>query len=279
MPSHRLFSAITCGAMLSALGLGLAVAAEGCSAHSGNATGGKRVLLHTRVTVDKAALRKFTSTIGWDITLSAAAISGGPFYYFDGVPPLARRDEQRTWQYAARFLGLGRAYAHPGHYQAGNAMGQMLASSSADLLAGVASFPDGDGVSGVYRSARFTLAQSSGPAAEPLRGHVAMAAGIAERAGDRARYFRAFADSSEVAEHVRNGEVEGCELEEADVQADGTITARVDPRVWFELVDFTNVAEGGPESPSAFAADSDAQLGFVLGVSQLSAYTFSYEAP
>jgi hypothetical protein len=279
MLARHLFNAIGSGALLSALALTLAVTTEGCGADSQGATSGRRVVLHTRVAIDKAALSKFTSTVGWDITLSAAAVSAGPFHYFDGVPPLVQRDEQRTWQYAAHFLGLGTAHAHPGHYQAGNAMGQMLESSSANLRGGAVDFPDGDGITGVYRSARFTLAQPSGSAAKLLNGHVAMAEGLAERAGQPPRYFRAFADLSDVEAHASKGRVEGCELKEVDVRADGTITASIDPRVWFELVDFSGLAEGSADAPVAFSPDSDAQIGFVLGVSQLSAYTFSYDTP
>lgn len=279
MQRRRLFTAATDGLALSVLGLALAVATEACSSDSDSGTSGKRVVLHTRVTVSPSAKRKFTATSGWDVTLSAAAVSAGPFYYFDGVPPLVLHSEQKTWHYAANFLGLGTAHAHPGHYQAGNAMGEMLESSSADLLGGAVDFPDGNGISGVYRSARFTFAEASGPARKVLAGHVALAAGVAEKVGEAPRYFRAVADLSDVEKHATRGEVAGCELKEADVQADGTITVTVDPKIWFELVDFSDAQEGSAGAEADLPSDSLAKVGFVLGVAQLSAYEFSYEAP
>ena len=169
MQKRRLLTAAAAGVGLSLAGLTLGVALQGCSSDGSDSTSGKRVVLHTRVTVDEAALTRFTSALGWEIELSQAAIAAGPFYYFDGVPPLVLQERPTNWQYAARFLGLSLAHAHPGHYQPGNAMGQMLESSSLDLLDGVADFPDGDGVSGSYRSARFTLGVSASPMPSPAR--------------------------------------------------------------------------------------------------------------
>jgi hypothetical protein len=270
-------TAVLAGLGLSFSGLLLAALVQGCGSDTGGSTGGRRVVLHTRVTVEEAALARFTTALGWEVELSRAAIAAGPFYYFDGAPPVVLETRPRAWQYASRFLGLGVAHAHPGHYQPGNAMGQMLESSSLDLLGGAADFPDGDGVTGTYRSARFTLAEPTGPAKALLGGHVAVADGIASKDGEATRYFRAYADASDVEEHVSRGEVDGCELTKAVVEGDGTITATVDPRVWFDLVDFTTADAGAVDAAADLPAESDAAIGFVLGVAQLSAYKFSYQ--
>lgn len=276
MRVQNFLKAALAGVAIGLVGLGVAATLEGCGSDGADATGGKRVILHTSVGIDDAALTRFTTALGWNVELSQAAISAGPFYYFDGAPPLVLQTQHNAWQYAARWLGLGIAHAHPGHYQPGNAMGQMLESSSVDLLAGAAEFPDGDGVTGTYRSARFTFAEPSGPAKKLLDGHVALVEGSAAKDGQATRYFRAYADLTDVEEHASKGQVEGCELTKVDVQGDGTIMVKVNPHIWFNLVDFTSADEGSADSPADLPADSDARIGFVLGVTQLSAYKFSY---
>ena len=275
MRNRTLPKALLAGVLLSVSSLSAAVFVQACSS-SAEGTGGQRVRLLTRVSVEEAALVPFTTGLGWSVQLEQAALAAGPFYYFDGSPPLARAERKNGWQVAARFLGLGVAHAHPGHYQAGNALGQMLESSSWDLLGGSASFPDGDGVTGTYRSARLTLAAPSGPAKRLLQGHVALALGVASKGGENSHYFKAFADLSEVSEHASDGKIEGCEFTKADVEQDGTVTVKVDPRVWFDLVDFSTAEAGSPVAPAELPADSDAKVGFVLGVTQLSAYQFSF---
>src|SRR5688572_20878894 len=85
----------------SAGALGLALSIEACSAGE---TGGARVALDTRVELAPNA-RSFTTAMGWDVTLSRVLISTGPFYYFDGPPPVVRL-EQRRWPSALEALGL-----------------------------------------------------------------------------------------------------------------------------------------------------------------------------
>lgn len=262
----------------SALGLGVAVALQACSADSDSTTG-KRVVLHTRVQMNDAGKGSFITAVGWSVTLTKAAVSAGPFYYFDGAPPLVLRQRRDAWQYAARVLGLGTALAHPGHYQAGNAMGEMRESSSLDLFGGAANFPDGEGVTGTYRSARFTFSELSGPAKSELDGHAAMAEGVAEKEGEPARYFRAVADLAAIEQSVAEARIEGCELTEVDVEGDGTVTVTINPKVWFDLVDFSKAEEASPESPADFPDGSQPQIAFVLGVTQLSAYKFSFSQP
>jgi hypothetical protein len=266
------------GVLASVAGLGLAAGLQACSSGSESTTG-KRVVLHTRVQMNEVARSEFTTAVGWNVMLTKAAVSAGPFYYFDGAPPLVLRDRHNSWQYAARVLGLGTAHAHPGHYQAGNAMGEMREASSLDLFGGAAEFPDGEGVTGTYRSARFTFSEPSGPAKKQLDGHVAVAEGVARKEGEPVRYFRAFADLSTIEYSVASGQVEGCELTEVDVEGDGTITVNINPKIWFDLVDFTDAEEGSETEPADLPEGSQPQIAFVLGVTQLSAYKFSYSRP
>jgi hypothetical protein len=274
MQGRRYFTAFLGSMGLSAAGLLGAVVLEACGSGA-DTTFGKRVLLHTRVTVDAAATGEFTNAPGWKIQLSKAAIAAGPFYYFDGAPPLVETDAPRRYQYAQRLLGIGTAHAHPGHYVAGDAMGQMLERSSIDLLAGPADFPDGEGITGTYRSARFTIAEPTGPAAAALDGHSVVVEGVARR-DDDTRYFRASSAMEDVLERAADGKIEGCELSKVDVQTDGTITVTVDPRVWLFLVDFATADPGTEDEPAELPRDSDARIAFQVGATQLSAYQFAY---
>src|SRR5262245_60607211 len=121
----RLIRGASYGVLLSAGALSLAVCIQACGEES-ESTGGKRVVLHTRLDVDDAARKTFSTAFGWQVTLTKALVTTGPFYYFDGAPPLVRLDASPRYQRAARWLGLGTVHAHPGHYQEGNALGQML---------------------------------------------------------------------------------------------------------------------------------------------------------
>jgi hypothetical protein len=272
---RRTLSAVTLGTALCAAGLIAGVTLQACS-DAKTTTGGKLVVLHTRVTLNEVAKSEFTSAVGWSITLSEARVSAGPFYYFDGAPPLVRRERSSDFRFAARLLGLGLAHAHPGHYQAGNALGQMLASASIELLGDSVELPVGEGVSGTYRSARFTFSEPSGTGSAALDGHVALAVGKAQKAGKTPRFFRAFADLSAIEKSASQGHIDGCEFDEVDVQGDGTVTVTVDPKIWFDLVDFTDADAGSEAAPAELPDGSQPQLAFVLGTTQLSAYKFAY---
>ena len=248
---------------------------------SDGTTGGKRVVLHTKVELRSDALTSFDNGLGWHVTLDHAWISTGAFGYFDGVPPMVtlRTDPPTELGRLAfeRILGVGIAHAHPGHYQAGNALGEMTEPWSVDLLDGPASLADGDGVTGTYRSARFSFGDPpTGPFADVLDGHAAVLEGTAELDGEATRHFRAVADVAELAKVQPQGNIDGCQFDEVAISADGTVTARIDPSVWFDLVDFSELEPGSNDEPSEFVPDTQPRLAFAQGLAQLSAYEFSY---
>jgi hypothetical protein len=217
------------------------------------------------------------TALGWDVTVSKALLATGALAYFDGAPPSVQRTPRRNSRFAQRLLGLGLAEAHPGHYGAGDALGEMLVNYSADLLAGPLDLPAGEGVTGTYRSARFSFhAPPAGPFAAELEGHVALVEGLAQKAGEAPRYFRASADLGDLAANVSNGEVDGCEFRPVSVEGDGTVTVLIHLDVWFNLVDFAELEAGSLETPAEFAADSQPRIAFAQDLTQLSAYEFSY---
>ena len=68
-------------------------------------------------------------------------------------------NEKLRFESALTWLGdllVPPAYAHPGHYIEGSAMGQMLEATTVDLLGDSLELADGDGVTGLTNSARIT---------------------------------------------------------------------------------------------------------------------------
>jgi hypothetical protein len=266
------------GAIASLAQLGVAAALGGCG---DDQTTGERVVLHTRVVLAEGG-HEFTTARGYRVVLSRALLATGPLYYFEGSPPVlarARSPERGTAvsSRASRWLGLGAAWAHPGHYRPGDALGQMLEPSSVDLLAGPATLPDGEGVTGTYRSGRFAFASPpAGPLAGELGGHAAVVIGAASRDGETTRHFAATADVTDIARSVANAEVSGCEFAVAEVESEGTVTLTITPRAWFDAVDFAEVPEGSADRPSAFEPGSQPAVAFAQGLAQIAAYRFSY---
>lgn len=240
-------------------------ALEACSSEGSSGTTGRRVALSTVVAPGEGAEAPFTNALGWTITLSKAIVSVGPLYYFDGEPIFSRAFDP------LRALTPKRAWAHPGHYVPGDARGEMTVPSSVDLLAGSTTLAAGEGVSGVVRSARFTFGvPPTGPHAGALAGHVVVIAGEAKNASTTVR-FTATADEADVADSTGAPIVEGCVFREADVQADGTVTLTIEPKVWLDQVDFAGLPEGAET-----ALDGVARDGFVRGLKKGTAYGFAY---
>jgi hypothetical protein len=230
-------------------------------------TTGKRVKLATKVALVEGGA-SFTSGLDWDVSLTRALLATGPFYYFGG--------EAAVTALLSAFA-LRSAHAHPGHYDSGDALGQMLEPFSVDLLAGEATFPDGSGVTGLYRSAEFSFAApAAGPLGEQLGGAVAMVAGSASKAGEDTRHFRGVATLSDLEKSAAEGRVQGCVLEEVEVADDGVIHVSVAPHAWFNLVDFSKLDPGSEDEPTEFEAGTQPSIAFAQGLAQIAAYSFRY---
>lgn len=248
-----------------------------CSGGESESTTGKRIQLRTIVQGNESVAKEFTTGTGWNVTLTAAALAIGGLYYFDGTPAFVELEPPRRPLFERiQRLFVGVAYAHPQHYVAGNALGQMTTSSSADLFAGPTQLPDGEGVTGTYRSARLVLPESNaGPLADVLEQHVAVAVGVATK-DDEIVHFRAFAELADIEKTSPAGEIDGSVFDEVAVEIDGTVTLTVTPSIWFNLVDFSEVEPGTEDQPTELTPGGAAAIGFALGVAQLSAYHYSY---
>jgi hypothetical protein len=235
------------------LGIAGSVLLAGCSSNAGGSgTTGTTVTLKTVVVVKGDLAQPKTNALGWSVTVTRAYLSVGPLYYFAGDPLLSVRDglmRSRTW--ARLFDRIERpAYAHPGHYIHGDAMGQMTTPITIDLLGGQATLATGTGVTGTANSARFTWqSPPAGDKAAELGGHVVLTEGVATKGQDTIR-FVANADRGDVLDGDGEPKVDGCAFGAspgvvgANVDGDGTVTLTLVPTVWFDQVDFSYVLPG-----------------------------------
>ncbi|RYE86294.1 MAG: hypothetical protein EOO75_15895 [Myxococcales bacterium] len=257
--------------------VGGAVVTAACGDDGGDTgtTSGKRVALATRLEADRPG-EPFAADKGWTVTLTAASLSIGSLYYFDGASPIARAPAPPARSRWASLWQPALAWAHPGHYVAGATRGEVLSPWSVDLFAGVAELPAGNGVSGLYRSGQLGFgAPSQGPAAAGLEGAVVRVTGSASRESATV-HFTMSVDLARLEQEVSGGLIKGCVFEETDVQSDGTVTVTVLPAVWFRNVNFDAVAPGSAEAPTVIGGDEVPYLVFLSGITQLSAYRFRF---
>ncbi|OQB10883.1 MAG: hypothetical protein BWY17_04177 [Deltaproteobacteria bacterium ADurb.Bin207] len=259
-----------------ALSLGaVSLASSGCGDSAEEKTAGKRVTLRTRVESADDLSKPTLNARGWSVTWSRVLVSVSSLYYYDGAPPsLARLPSPSLWQ---RWFGISVAHAHPGHYQAGNAMGQMLTAASFDLVSGPTDLAEGEGVTGPYRSASLLFGSpAQGQMAAVLGSNVILVEGTATREQE-IRVFRARATAADVTNASGTVGVDGCVFDEATINDNGTVVVRFSPSVWIDQVDFTDVPASS-DTPVEFPAGSAAQQAFtLLGVTRASAYSFAFE--
>lgn len=265
----RTFTVTTFATTFALLAGGLAL--EACSSDGGSGTTGRRVALHTQARPAKPPGAPFTNGVGWTVTLTAARVGVASAYYFDGEPIFSLAPRRRGLDPLGGFLGIRSAHAHPGHYIAGNAMGQLTTGAGVDLFAGTTKLADGDGVSGWYRSGRFTYA--------PLLdgGAVVVAEGTATKGASSVK-FAARAMPADVLDSYGEPKLDGCAFTATDVQADGTVTLAVDPTIWFDQVDFTDVTPSADGAPTSLAG-TVAFAGLARGLKKGTTVVFSYASP
>jgi hypothetical protein len=278
---------LTHGALLAGL------FATGCSSsNDGSGTTGRVIALKTRAEVKDDLTQPKANALGWSVTISEAYLCVGPLYYYAGDPVLSQRHvDKGSWRNALAMVGdwLEKpAYAHPGHYIEGAAMGQMLTPTTLDLLAGSVNLANGEGVTGDTNSAKITWqSPPQGDLAAALEGHVVLTKGTAAKGGTTI-HFIAKADEPDVHDGDDKAEVAGCAFGPkpgevgVTMDGDGTVTLTLSPTVWFDQVDFSYVAPGTAGAPAP-NADGDVDIagtlawaGFVRGVKKGTGYEFSY---
>jgi hypothetical protein len=265
-----------------ALALLVALSVAACS---DDVTSGKKVVLATDVSVAPASATggkggaAFLNDAGWQVSLDKVAVAGAALNYYSGPPLLALHRAKPTL--FERLAGVleGTAYAHPGHYTEGDNVGEMLAPFDAEFAKATVKLPNGAGITGTFRSARFTF-----DATRTLGGHpgaTVYLAGTATKDGVT-RPFTATATQAEVVDVENLPRVEGCSFTPAGgisdgvaVTENGTIHLQVAPILWLSDVDFTDAASG--TEPAELPAESRARRAFVRNLKGAAAFQFSYE--
>jgi hypothetical protein len=267
--------------------------ALGCSSsEETSGTTGRTISLKTRVDIKDDLTKPIPNALGWEVTINEAYLSIGAFYYYSGDPVISqngypREPNRRRNAFAwLSDLLIAPAYAHPGHYVEGAAMGQMLEPMTLDLLQGSIELSDGNGVTGPTNSARITWqSPPKGKLASRLDGRVVFTRGTATKE-NTVIHFIAQATANDVLNGDGKAEVAGCAFGAepgkvgVNLDGDGTVTLTLVPSVWFDQVDFAYVTPEAADPPSSYAvidiAGTLAWEGFLRGFKKGTAYEFSY---
>ncbi|MDY7230314.1 hypothetical protein [Hyalangium rubrum] len=205
---------------------------------------------------------------GWTVTPESLHVSVGPVRFFEGRVLLSERRPRFDW-YA--LIG-GTAWAHPGHYVAGDALGELLTPKTVDLLATEPTvLGEASAVTGSYGSMELTLsrATSASDAEGKLQGHAVRLRGSATHTDGRQVRFEATVDLSKP--------IEGIRFERELELEPGRVRITVDLAKWLGRIDFGTVGAPNAEEVRPFPADSQAQNAWERGVEDTSAYTVTWK--
>ena len=220
-------------------------------------TGEERVTFQMLASAPAGMKDTFTNDMGWTINLESAWVVVGPVYFFSGEPLFSLR-RILDW-----FDPIPKAMAHPGHYVAGEALGQVLGSAKVELLA-VEPEPlgSGTGVTGTYNSARVFLSPKDGGASVFVKG-------IATK-DDTEIDFKGELDVEVKLEGLPCGI-------EMTAGRPGSLVLHVDPRVWLKRVEFSKLAGPDQDGMYYFEEGSSSHSAFVRGVDNAGAFSFSWK--
>jgi hypothetical protein len=234
-----------------------------------------------RTEVASNAQTPFENALGWRVQVEGAWLSVGSLRLLEGAPLSLRNTERGAWW--SEWL-VGTAHAHPGHFQEGDVVAEMLTPQSVDLGV-VTQLAPSSALDEEAHSGKITF-QSPPAAPHPaaLGGQVLRVVGRAERTTEEGvtltRHFVADAGPEDVASGPTTGatasEITGCPFSGERLAAGGTLRLEVDVALWLHQVDFESVASGAPESPTPLSEEPRASNGFLRGVRKASAYRFRF---
>nr|WP_211194447.1 hypothetical protein [Pyxidicoccus fallax] len=203
---------------------------------------------------------------GWTVTVESAHVSVGPVRFFEGHVLLSSQRMPRFDWYS--LIG-GTAHAHPGHYTPGDALGEVLTTSTVDLLAG-ATLGDASAVTGEYGSLELTLAKPTATtdAQGVLNGHAVRVRGTARNTDGGTVRFDAVVDLPAPVAGVRFEKSLGMEA--------GRVRIAMDLGKWLGRIDFATATDPDADGVHTFPATSQAQNALVRGVEDTTAYVVTW---
>ena len=223
-------------------------------------TTGRRVTIESRVRGEPGG-EPFTTDLGWSVTLERAEMWIGSILYLEGTA-LARR-----------FSAMARAHAHPGHYEEGTVLGEMVEPELVDLLAGEVVIGAGGGITGQMRSARLSLDHAVAP--DPLDGRVVVLAGRASREGATIDFSAGFAPEDVAASDTGRPTIAGCPVAGGDVRSNGVVRLVVSLPTWLDQVDFSLIDPA--DGPVELAPGEAPHNALARGIQKAASFRFSFE--
>lgn len=214
------------------------------------ACGGTERTRRTFPVVVSAKAAPLVTDSGWTVTLTSATAHLEALRFFEGKVLLS--GSPPWW----RQVLVSEAWAHPGHYVPGEALGELVSPLDVDLLSATPSpWGTSNAVTGDYGSAQLTF------------GGTGLAlAGVATKGAAQVNFGAALAPAAGL---------EGIKFEHAMTRATGTVELTLDLSVILSRVDFGLVGTGAkPLDPA-----SPAFNGFARGLEDTSAYLITWKEP
>jgi hypothetical protein len=231
LPARAVRLPVVVGALLGAF----VVAAGSCGA----GTGGEAVLVDLRAR--GSAVRTFTTSNGWQVTLDAAAVAFGPVYFAENPPPRAARwTAPSSWWAGLAALVVPQAHAHAGdnQFNGGQVFAEIAEFVVVDALADAGvDFDDVGAVGGRVRSWEVNLPAAAVEVGAPLFGHQAFARGTATKDGVVVVFAGGTTPESDARRRVQGLPVD------AAIGDGATITVRAHPEAWFDGIDFAALVD------------------------------------
>ena len=183
---------------------------------------------------------------GWAVSLTEAKASLASARFFTGKVLLSRR-------WSPMGLLISEAWAHPGHYQQGEALAELLAPVEVDLLSGAATpWGTASAVTGEYGSLQ--LGYGAGGLAVK---------GTATKNGTSVPFTATFTPAAPL---------EGLKFEQVVTSAPGAVTLTFDLNTLLSRMDFAHVgASATPLDTSSVAFN-----GFARGIEDTTSYTTTW---
>lgn len=183
---------------------------------------------------------------GWEVSLTEAKASLASARFFAGKVLLSRR-------WSPLELLVSAAWAHPGHYQQGEALGELLMPLEVDLLSDAATpWGTANAVTGDYGS----LQLGYGAAGLSVKG-------TATKGGTSVPFTASFAPAAPL---------EGLRFEQVMTTAPGTATITIDLHTLLSRMDFSQVGASATPLDTASVAFN----GYARGIEDTTSYTTTW---
>lgn len=190
--------------------------------------------------------------VGWTVALSKATVQVSSVRFFAGKVLLSRRFD--PWS-----LLVGTAWAHPGHYIPGEAMGELLKPATVDLLAAAPQLlGEANATTGEYGSLELTMAA---PGIRLL--------GTATKGGVTVKFDSTAFLPARAIEGIKFDQVVGAEK--------GKVRIAIDLADLLARCDFAAAGTAGADGVTVFALDQEAFNGFARGVQDTGAYLVTWQ--